>query len=205
MRIPHLGHVSRFEELFRAGAANVTHAADVLVTILEGFPSEPALYEAMREAEQAGDRITRDLFELVQRTVLVSFDRQDVLSLATAVDDIVDHLDEAADQLVLYGVASVREDAIEAARLAARACALLERAIGAMDDPDAAREALRGVRACEDDADLLYRSSRSSLFSGEPDTLVVVRWKDIYAEIESATDAVDRAGRIVDAILVKTA
>ncbi len=204
MQIPQLRKGARFEELFRAAADNVARASDVLVEILETFPSESAAYESMRSAEQAGDAITRELYELIRRAVLVPFDREDVSSLATALDDIVDHLDEAADQIVLYGVTSVREDAIEAARLAARTCHLLARAIGSMDEVDAARAALDEVRDCEDDADRLYRASRSRLFGGDLDTLVIVRWKDIYAEIESATDAADRAGRIVEAILVKT-
>ncbi len=205
MRFPHLGQGERFEALFRSAAANVTHASEILVEILETFPSETTAYEAMREAERSGDTITRHVFELLQRAVLVPFDREDVSSLATALDDIVDHLEEAADQIVLYGVTSVREDAVVAARLAGRTCRLVERAIGSMHDVPAARSALREVRDCEDEADRLYRSSRSRLFAGDLDTLVVVRWKDIYGEIENATDAADRAGRIVESILVKTA
>lgn len=204
MRIPRLGQGARFEELFRAGAANVVHAAGVLVEILETFPSPPAVHESMRDAEHAGDEITRELYELVQRTVLVPFDREDVSALATALDDIVDHLDEAADQIVLYGVTSVREDAIEAARLAERTCRLIASAIDSMHDVATARAALGELRTCEDEADRLYRSSRSQLFAGDLDTLVVIRWKDIYAEIENATDAADRAGRIVASILVKS-
>jgi uncharacterized protein len=204
VRIPQLGQGPRFEQLFRAAAANVEHAAGVLVEILDTFPATPAMHDSMRNAERAGDEITRELYELVQRTVLVPFDREDVSSLATALDDIVDHLDEAADQIVLYGVTSVREDAIEAARLAERTCRLIATAIGSMGDAAAARAALGELRACEDDADRLYRASRARLFGGDLDTLVVIRWKDIYAEIENATDAADRAGRIVESILVKS-
>ena len=183
---------------------NVAAAGDLMHAAFATFPANRAHASALRDAEREGDRITRELLVLLESTFVSPIDREDAFALASALDDVVDHLEEAVDELQLYGVRSVPETAVQQASIARDACHLLSDAVGRLDGLRDARDVIAAVRRAENAGDALVRVAIGALFGGDADPLVVIRWKDIHEEIEAAVNACERAVEILESIYLKT-
>jgi predicted phosphate transport protein (TIGR00153 family) len=194
----------RIIDLLCDAADNMAEAGRLLHAVFAGFPESRSTIGDLRTAERNGDAITRELFELLESTVVSPIDREDAFALASALDDVVDHLDEAADELQLYGIRTVSERAVEQAAVAAATCDLLREAVRRLDGAGDARDAIAQLRARETEADHLYRQAVAALFSGEADPLTVIRWKDIHEELEAAVNAAERAVEVLETISLKS-
>jgi uncharacterized protein len=193
-----------FFDLYCRASANAVEIADRLVGMLVSYPerSDERIRE-IKELEHEGDRLTHDVVDLLNRTFVTPFDRDDMYRLAGALDDICDHVDEAAANIVSFGVESVRPHALEQSRVIHRAALKLDEAIGRLEGFKDSRRQLIELRELEDEGDALARDGISELFRTRQDPLVVIRWKDIYERLEEAVDACENAADVLEAILVK--
>src|SRR5919197_254686 len=102
-----------FFELFTRSALNAVEISRLLVDMLARFPEDSAeLVRQIKDREHEGDRLTHEVVDLLNRTFVTPFDRDDMYRLAAALDDICDHVDEAAGNLVSYGIAAMRPQAV---------------------------------------------------------------------------------------------
>ena len=124
--------------------------------------------------------------------------------LATVIDDVCDHVEEAADDIDAYEVEEVPALALEQARVVARAAEHLREAIKVLEGFEDSREQLVAVRELENEGDRLSREAVADLFRSGRDALTIIRWKDIHEQIEEACDACENAADVLEAILVKT-
>jgi predicted phosphate transport protein (TIGR00153 family) len=192
-----------FFDLFNQAALNAREISRLLVELLEGWPGNRELLLDIRAAEHEGDRLTHEVVDLLNRTFVTPFDRDDMYRLATVIDDVCDHVDEAADDIDAYEVVEVPALALEQAKVVARAAAHLQEAIGVLEGFEDSREELLAVRALEDEGDRLSRAAVAELFRSGRDPLTIIRWKDIHEQLEEATDACENAADVLEAILVK--
>jgi uncharacterized protein len=193
-----------FFELFSRASANAVEIADRLVSMLETFPERSAdRIREIKELEHEGDRLTHDVVDLLNRTFVTPFDRDDMYRLAGALDDICDHIDEAAGNIVGYGVETIRPQAREQARVIHQAALKLDEAIGKLEGFKDSHRQLIELRELEDEGDDLARDGISELFRAGEDALSVIRWKDIFERLEEAVDACENAADVLEAILVK--
>jgi len=193
-----------FFELYNRAAANIVEIAQRLVDLLERFPD--GLDDAAREVkelEHEGDRLTHEIVDLVNRTFVTPFDRDDMYRLAGALDDICDYVDEVAGKIVSYGVQEIREPAYGQARVIRRAADKLAEAMSRLEGFKTSKRVLIELRELEDEGDRLNHEAVSSLFTGDADPLLVIRWKDIHEGLEEAVDACENAADVLEAILVK--
>ena len=193
-----------FYELYSRGTANVVEIAQALAAFLAGFPegSEDGV-RRIKELEHEGDRLTHDVVDLLNRTFVTPFDRDDMYQLATALDDVCDHVDEAAGNIVGYGVTEIREPARKQAEVILRAAEKLREAVERVDGFKDSNRQLHDLRDLEDEGDRLNREAVAELFRTERDALVVLRWKDIHEQLEEAVDACENCADVLEAILVK--
>jgi predicted phosphate transport protein (TIGR00153 family) len=193
-----------FFELYNRAAANILEIAERLVELLDSFPSRADdLVREVKELEHEGDRLTHELIDLLNRTFVTPFDRDDMYRLAGALDDICDHVDEAAGRVVSYGVTEIREQARGQAQVIRRAAGKLAEAVGGLEGFKESRRELIELRELEDEGDRLAHDGVSSLFGDGVDALTVIRWKDIHEGLEEAVDACENAADVLEAILVK--
>jgi predicted phosphate transport protein (TIGR00153 family) len=193
-----------FFDLYNRAAANAIAITQRLIHLLDEFPN--GADERMRdikELEHEGDRITHDLVDLINRTFVTPFDRDDMYRLAGVLDDICDHIDDTAEKIVGYGVREVREQAREQARLIHRCATKLSEAIGRLEGFKDSKRQLIELRELEDEGDRLARAAISDLFVNGADPVTLVRWKDIHEQLEEAVDACENAADVLEAILVK--
>src|SRR5919197_6724796 len=119
-----------FFVLYAQASANAVEIARLLVQLMERFPDDGrVLIEQIKDKEHEGDRLTHDVVDLLNRPFVTPFDRDDMYRLAGAIDDICDHMDEAADNLGVYGVERVPEKARAQADVILRAAGKLDEAI----------------------------------------------------------------------------
>ena len=193
-----------FFRLFTEASSNAVEIARLLVRLLDEFPgSNGDLLREIKELEHEGDRLTRELVDLLNRTFVTPFDRDDMYRLAGALDDICDHVDEAAGKIAGYGVRDVRAQAVDQARVIERSANKLREAVARLEGFKDSRRQLIELRELEDEGDTIARAAISELFSGGTDAIALVRWKDIHEQLEEAVDACENAADVLEAILVK--
>jgi predicted phosphate transport protein (TIGR00153 family) len=193
-----------FFGLYNHSAENVVAIADKLVQLLERFPEgADELGREVKELEHEGDRLTHELVDLLNRTFVTPFDRDDMYRLAGALDDVCDHVEEAAGRVVGYGVDEIRLQAREQAQTIRRAAGKLADAVALLEGFQDSRAQLTELRELEDVADRILQDSVSSLFMARADPLEVIRWKDIHESLEEAMDACESAADVLEAIVVK--
>jgi predicted phosphate transport protein (TIGR00153 family) len=192
-----------FFRLFSHASENAVGISRLLLRLLDEFPTDEDLLREIKEYEHEGDRVTRELVDLLNRTFVTPFDRDDIYNLATAIDDICDYVDEAAGNIASYGVTQIRPQAKDQAQVILRSAEKLDDAVGRLEGFKDASRQLHELRDLEDEGDRLNRGAIAELFSSERDPLVVIRWKDIHEQLEEAVDACENAADVLEAILVK--
>ncbi len=206
MRLALVPRTSEFYDLFARAGANALDAAQKAETRFREHPDSSVSQSDIKAIETAGDAITHDLIQLLNTQYVTPFDREDIYQLATRIDDVVDHIDEACDLLGLYGVEQPARQALEQ-------CRILVGAVGHLANATAHLKGLRGVqeqlvrlKQLEDEGDRIVRDAIADLFRDpRVDPLVVIRWKDIFEALEDALDACETAGNVLGNIVVKNA
>jgi hypothetical protein len=192
-----------FFTLFSEASANARDISRVLVDLLEDWPASRERLRDIRELETEGDRLTHEVINLLNRTFVTPFDREDMYRLASVIDDVCDHVDEAADNIDAYEVRDVPAKAREQADVIYRAASRLHEAVELLEGFKDSSRQLVALRELEDEGDRLEREAVAELFRSGADPLTIIRWKDIHAQLEEAIDACENAADVLEAILVK--
>ena len=193
-----------FYDLYNRAAANAVEISRLLIRMLEDFPNDrDTLTREIKDAEHEGDRLTHEVVDLLNRTFVTPFDRDDMYRLAGALDDICDHLDEAAGYIVGYGVTEVPRPARRQAQVIERAAVKLAEAVSLLEGFKDSSRQLDDLRELEDEGDRLNRDAIAELFAATDDAIAIIRWKDIHEQLEEALDACENAADVLEAIVVK--
>src|SRR6201997_487719 len=190
-------------ELFEEAGRNVMLAADLLEQLLVNFPDSRELAGEIRDCEHEGDRITHDIIDRLNHTFVTPIDREDILVLATALDDIVDYTEEVADYLGLYKIEAPMDQAIKLAHVLLQAARQIEEAIPRLRGFRDLSNYTVEINRLENEGDRITREAVASLFDGGIDPMVVIRWKDLFERLEAAIDAAEKVANILEGIVIK--
>jgi predicted phosphate transport protein (TIGR00153 family) len=199
------GSDREFFDLFERAGANIVRAAQLLDEMLSGYPESRGLARDILICEQDGDQITHDLIRRLNETFVTPIDREDILQLASSLDDIVDYTEEVADYLGLYRIEAPMEQAQRLAGLLRAATVQIAAAIPLVRGFKDISEHTVEVHRLENEADRVSREAIASLFEVGIDPMVVIRWKDIFERLENAIDSTERAAYILEGIVIKNA
>ena len=199
------GSGQMFELLARAGA-NAVATAKAAEQRFREYPSSSVSQDDVKELEHEGDRIVVETLYCINAQFVTPYDREDLVTLAFAVDEVPDKIENAAELLGLYGVESPTKQSLELCGLLVRATEELAALLSRLRGLRGSAEEIRTIKAIEDEADDVARAARASLFKDDRiDPVIVIRWKDIYEALEDAVDACETAAHRVGNILVKNA
>jgi predicted phosphate transport protein (TIGR00153 family) len=173
--------------------------------MLEGWPDSADLAREILLVEQEGDRITHDLAQRANSTFVTPIDAEDIYNLAGKVDDIVDHIEEIADFMGLYGIEAPMDQALAMADVLVKACEQLAPLLENLRGYNDLDQYWIEIHRLENDGDRLFREAFASLFAGGIDPMVVIRWRDIFLRLERAIDATEAAATAVETIATKYA
>ena len=194
-----------FFNLFDEAGANILRAAQLLGQLIQSWPDAGGLGRDILICEQEGDRITHDIIHRLNSTSVTPIDREDIYSLASGLDDVVDFTEEAADFMGLYNIEAPMEQAQQLARVLEDSCRNIAEALTRLRGFQDLNHYLIEVNRLENEGDRITREALASLFSGGIDPMVVIRWKDIFDRLEHAIDATERVANILEGIVVKHA
>src|SRR5918994_4368036 len=195
----------RFYDLFEQQATVIVRSAVLLEQALTDAASLTRCQQEIKELERQGDEITHEVVVTLNRTFVTPFDSEDIYSLASGLDDILDYIEEVADTANLYGITTIPEPARELARLLSRAVAQLEQAIGKLESGKGGDEHSAEVHRLEDVGDSTSRHPIAEIFSGQYPLLEVIKLKDLYGLLEDALDRCETVANVLEGITTKNA
>src|SRR6202046_2404931 len=173
-------------ELLEEAGKNAVLAAGLLERLLTNFPDNGEPAGEIRDCEHEADRITHDIIDRLNHTFVTPIDREDILALASALDDIVDYTEEVADYLGLYRIEAPMDQAISLAQVLSAACREIGQAIPLLRVFRDMSQHTVEVNRLENEGDRLSREAVASLFDARIDPMVVIRWKDLFERLEAA-------------------
>jgi predicted phosphate transport protein (TIGR00153 family) len=192
-----------FFDLFEEAAGNIVRAAEQLEEMVKGFPDTASLGREILLCEQEGDRITHDIIHRLNQTFVTPIDREDILELASALDDVVDLTEEVSDFLVLYKVEAPMDPAERLTTILKDACRQIAKAMPRMRAFEDISHYVVEIHRLENDGDRAVREGIASLFDKGVDPMVVIRWKDIFERLEEAIDAAEHVADTLETIVIK--
>ena len=193
----------KFFDLFELSANNAVRTAELLEEMLREFPEKAHLSKEILLAEQEGDRLTHEIVQRLNQTFVTPLEREDILELASALDDIVDHTEETADYFILYKIEAPMEQASRLAQILLDATRQIALAVPLIRTFGDISEYTMEIHKLENDGDRISRDAVASLFDGGIDPMVVIRWKDMFAVLEKAIDSTETAAHILEGIVIK--
>ena len=192
-----------FFDLFARSGENTLHAARLLDQMIREWPESEGLAREVLLAEQEGDRLTHEIVQRLNATYVTPIDREDIYSLATKLDDVVDYTEEAADFLGLYKIEAPMEQAQELSSVLVASCEQLSAALAELRGLKGLDKYWIEIHRLENEGDRISRDAVASLFSNGIDPMVVIRWKDIFAVLERAIDATEAAAHVLEGMVLK--
>ncbi|WP_181779673.1 DUF47 domain-containing protein [Pseudonocardia pini] len=201
-----------FYPLFTRAAENIVVAADELASMVDAVPADrPAIAKRVKEAENAGDEVTHEIMVKLNSVFVTPFDREDIYRLASSLDDVVDHIEEAADRIVLYRLERLPAGIAMQVDVLRRAAAATAEAMPKLERMAALQEYWIHVNSLEDEADEAYHAVLAGLLSpAETPTdpaavLEIIKLKEVVDTLEEAADAFETVANTVESIAVKEA
>ncbi|MAS55396.1 MAG: phosphate transport regulator [Pimelobacter sp.] len=193
-----------FYDLFSEAAQHLVIGSGLLAEMLaaEGSAKQDVA-KRMRAAEHDADETTHGIVRRVNTTFITPFDREDIYALASALDDVMDEMDEAVDLILLYEVETLPAALSQQVEVLARCAELTADAMPNLRSMQSLEEYWIEVNRLENTGDRNHRQILAHLFSGEYKTMEVLKLKDIVEALESAIDAFEKVANIVEQIAVK--
>lgn len=192
-----------FYDLFSESAQHLVRGAGLLAEMMGEGGDREEIAKLMRDAEHAADDTTHAIVRRVNSTFVTPFDREDIYSLASALDDVMDEMEEAVDLMLLYGVTTLPAEVSSQVDVLQRCADLTASAmprLQAMKDLD---DYWIEINRLENAGDKSHRRILAGLFKGQLEAIEVIKLKDICEALEEAIDAFETVANIVEQIAVK--
>lgn len=192
--------------LFEKASQNIQDGAEILKSLLDSFDGVKEKARAIEEIEHKGDTITHDVVRKLNTTFITPIEREDILALASSLDDIIDLIHAAATRITLYKITEPTPQAKELGFLILKSVRELNRGISYMGKKmDGVYEHCVEVNSLENEADRVCRDAIAYLFEHEKDPITILKWKEIYETLETATDRCEDAANVLEGVALKNA
>jgi predicted phosphate transport protein (TIGR00153 family) len=198
-----------FFDAFTEHAARSVEAAQLLLEMLEHVDRKEKLALEIGEKESAGDKITHDTVKRLHETWITPLDRFDIHGLISKLDDVLDLIEAVAERLVLFEIKQVRPAAVDLAHVLVKACEDMHKAMKLFPGLASKGKELIDIgieiNRLENEADAIYRRAIAELFHNGNDPIEVMKWRDIFDNIEEATDRCEDVANIVEGVVLEYA
>jgi predicted phosphate transport protein (TIGR00153 family) len=196
---------TKFYDMFADVSANLTQGARLMVEMLHDFKDIPARVQKLKDIEHRGDDMTHAIITKLNQTFITPFDREDIHKLASSLDDVLDYLNSASDRLVLYKIQSAPPEAKKLAELVVMQCEELHKAVKNLEKHDHVLEHCVEINRLENEADTVSRRAIGHLFDQERDPIALIKLKELYEVLETATDKAEDAANVLESVVLKSA
>ncbi|TXI32996.1 MAG: DUF47 domain-containing protein [Niabella sp.] len=202
------------DRVFYSLFESVVDTVDIMSKKLREMVNEPdyakraSLVKEIEDLEHDNDNHTHQIFQELGKNFITPFDREDIHYLATSLDDIADYINASAKKIVFYKV-NPQEQGIqklaECIEMGVEAIRIAVKELRNMKNVTAITNSLVKVNSLENQADDIYDMSIERLFANEPDAKEVIKKREIYQVMETATDKCEDAANVIESIVIKYA
>jgi len=192
-----------FFDLFAQSAKHLVDGAALLAEMLANGDDRQAIAQRMRDAEHAADETTHEIIRRVNSTFVTPIDREDIYSLASGLDDVMDYMEEAVDLVLLYELHELPGELADQVEVLQRAADLTAESMPRLQTMKNLEEYWIEINRLENAGDKSYRRILAKLFGGSFKALEVLKLKDVVDSLEAAIDAFEKVANIVEQIAVK--
>lgn len=206
-RIRLLPRDERFFELFEQATGIAMAGAEKLQQMLDDFGQAEQYRKEIADIEHAGDAVIHQVMDKLNRTFVTPLDPEDIRAIANRLDDVIDFIQAAAERLVLYNVLEAHPASKELARVLSAVVHQVQEVVILLRDFRQRRAILErciDINRLENSGDHIYREALGNLFR-QGDVLELVRWKEIFEQIEQAIDQCEDLADVIESIVVKHA
>ena len=195
-----------FFTLFESAAQNIMDGAELLKNLLDTFDDVREKARQIEEIEHKGDTLTHEIIRKLNTTFITPIDREDILALTSAIDDVIDLIHGAANRIVLYKITEPTPQAKELGFLILKSTRELQRGIAHLSSSmEGVFDHCVEVNSLENEADRVSRDAIALLFDQEKDPVYILKWKEIYETLETATDRCEDAANVLEGVALKNA
>lgn len=200
----------KFQPLFEQAGSNVRKISEALLVVVttDNIETRKEAIKEVERLEHVGDDITHTIFIELSKNFITPFDREDIHSLASAIDDIADYIHASAGNIELYNVTNIGEPMVKLAELLVEMCTDLEKAIKELRSFKNIRviaDACVRINSAENQADYTCNLAIARLFEFETNAIELIKQKEVLQTLEIATDKCEDAANVLESILVKNA
>ncbi|MDO8687750.1 MAG: DUF47 domain-containing protein [Dehalococcoidales bacterium] len=206
--MPPMPKGENFFELLENSAQNTVQAAQKLKELVDTWQNVEAKVNEITELEHVGDTITHQIFAQLHRTFITPLDREDIALLANSLDDVTDFIHAAADAMLIYKVNRPDQRAKELAEVVVQAALEVAKAVPQLRHRADAKKIIEHcveINRLENAADRIFRSAVGELFDDAKDIAHVIKWREIYEHMESATDRCEDVADVLEGVALKHA
>lgn len=206
MRFSLIPREEKFFDLFDECTAVLSRAAGKFLALVTEFDKVAERCKELRDDEHVCDQIIERIILALDRTFITPFDREDIHTLATSLDDVMDNMEETAHRFLTFRIEKPTAPAVALARIIHDCCQHLEGAVQlcrTMKDVERIHEHVREITRLENEADQIYRESDGALFANPPEILLLIKWRELYGWLEETVDACKDACLVVSEIVIK--
>ncbi|HEX2227035.1 MAG TPA: DUF47 domain-containing protein [Candidatus Binatia bacterium] len=196
-------HREKFFDLFKQSAENALAGARALKEMLTRYENPQESWKKLKDLEHEGDRLTHRTIRSLNQTFLTPIDAEDIHALTTALDNVMDAIEASASRMVLFKIENPTSEAVELAEIIVTAAEQLVKAVSHMPRLDDIDEYCIEINRLENSADDIYRKAIGNLFGDNHPPMDVIKWLDIYENLESATDRCEDVANILESIGLK--
>ncbi len=207
-KFPFIPKEEKFFDLFEESARNVVKAASGLKELVDTWTNIEGKVSEITELEHYGDTITHQIMAQVNRTFVTPFDREDIALLAHTLDDVIDFIHAASDAMLLYKIGPPSQRAKELADIILQGASEVERATSVLRRRSELKQIFTRcveINRLENMADRVYRSAMAELFEDSTDIAHIIKWREIYGHMESATDRCEDVADVLEGVALKHA
>lgn len=194
-----------FFQLFVNQALNIETAARVLFDLIDNFDDSPAKAARMRDLEHEGDEMTHEIMRRLNTVFVTPLDHEDIHELATTLDDVIDHMEAAADLFILHKIEAPLPGMKAQADVLVRASRTTREALETLPRYKLLAPYAIEVDRLENEGDRVYRQAIADLFGGDHRAMDVLKWRDIIDEMEAAIDRLEDVSDVLEGISLKHA
>lgn len=200
----------KFFPLFEKASGNLIKISEALIEFVHttDMAKRAELQKKIEDYEHDGDDITHQIYLELSKNFITPFDREDIHSLASAIDDIADYIHGSASRMHLYNVVKITDPIKKLAELIGQGCVDVHKAVSELKNLKNIRvitDSCVRINSVENQADYVFDRAVADLFEYEEDAKVIIKYKEVLAAMETATDKCEDAANVLESILVKNA
>ena len=159
--------------------------------------------QRIKGLEHACDELTHTISTKLNKSFITPFDREDIYLMSSALDDIVDLIDDAARAIIDFDVHEIKPYAREFAGVIEKMGEQLREIVSILRKPKNVTQRLVEIHRLENEGDDIYHAAIRELFHEEHDPLTVLKWKEIYEKLEAAVDRCENVANIIESVIIK--